>query len=125
MSPLATSPPFCPSAQPEMDGAVVFGVVGGSAAAAGAVDGLVAPLPAPEPAITPSMKERPSNTTPLSICSCGVSGSKSWARQISPTLRHHSSLSSSAQLAWSEWKVTGLLSTATVPPRSSIRMPMG
>jgi hypothetical protein len=32
MSPLATSPPFCPSAQPEMDGVVVFGVVGGSAA---------------------------------------------------------------------------------------------
>lgn len=33
MSPPATAPPLCPSAQPEMEGAVVFGVVGGTAAA--------------------------------------------------------------------------------------------
>lgn len=33
MSPRATAPPpFCPSAQPEMAGAVVFGVVGGTSA---------------------------------------------------------------------------------------------
>lgn len=33
MSPQATAPPpYCPSAQPEMEGVVVFGVVGGTAA---------------------------------------------------------------------------------------------
>ena len=60
MSPTATaSPPFCPSAQPSMEGAVVFGVVGGTASEP-RVGYLTQPLP-----VTPAAPLEVMNKIPM------------------------------------------------------------